>query len=226
VGNNTNGSSPGASTALKVFKEYWANPSYGTTATPGVFTRHRFGDAEFILLDDRFNRAAPTASAGSILGTDQTAWLISTLKASTATFKFVACGSLFGPGATESWYTERPAALAALHAAIKANKVQGVVFLSGDIHKSLFQSHLKATTGGYDIPELVSSPLANAQTGQTCTSGASGYSRRACEKDGNYVTEVDVDTTLADPQFTATLLDVNGAVRSTWTVKRSQLEVP
>ncbi|MBM4381522.1 MAG: alkaline phosphatase D family protein, partial [Deltaproteobacteria bacterium] len=183
-------------------------------------------DAEFFLLDDRYHRAAATASTGSILGTDQTAWLVSALKASTATFKFVACGSLFGPGATESWHNERPTALTALHAAIKNNKVQGVVFLSGDIHKSLFQTHLKATTGGYDIPELVSSPLANAQTGQTCTAGPAGYSRRACEKDGDYATEVEVDTTLADPQFTARLLDVNGAVRSTWTVKRSQLEVP
>jgi len=226
VGNNTNSTSTGRTTALKVFKEYWANPSFGTTATPGVFTTHRFGDAEFFLLDDRYHRAAATASTGSILGTDQTAWLVSVLKASTATFKFVACGSLLGPGATESWHNERPAALTALHAAIKSNKIQGVVFLSGDIHKSLFQEHLKATTGGYDIPELVSSPLANAQTGQTCTAGPTGYNRRACEKDGDYATEVEVDTTLADPQFKARILDVNGAVRSTWTVRRSQLEVP
>ncbi|MEN9797474.1 MAG: hypothetical protein RL653_1170 [Pseudomonadota bacterium] len=226
VGNNTNSTSAGASTALSVFKEYWANPSYGTSATPGVFSTHRFGDAEFFLVDDRYHRAAPTAGSGSILGTAQTAWLVSALKASTATFKFIACGSLFGPGATESWYNERPAALTALYSAIKTNKIHGVVFLAGDIHKSLFQSHLAATTGAYRIPELVSSPLANGQTGQTCSAGPSGYSRSGCEINGDYVTEVEVDTSLADPQFTARMLDVNGALRDSWTVKRSSLEVP
>lgn len=226
VGNNTNSTSAGGATALRVFKEYWANPSYGTAATPGAFTTHRFGDAEFFLVDDRTYRASPLAGSGSILGSAQTAWLVSALKSSTATFKFIGCGSLFGPGGTESWYNERRAALTALYSAIKTNKVHGVVFLAGDIHRSLFQSHLAATTGSYSIPELISSPLANAGTGQACTSAPSGYGRNGCEINGDYVTEVEVDTTLADPQFTARMLDVNGALRDTWTVKRSALEVP
>lgn len=41
-----------------LFQRYWANPSYGLTELPGVFTRFAFLDADFFLLDGRTYRAA------------------------------------------------------------------------------------------------------------------------------------------------------------------------
>ncbi len=44
--------------SLKLFRRYWANPSYGLEDLPGMFTTFSFLDADFFLLDDRFYRAA------------------------------------------------------------------------------------------------------------------------------------------------------------------------
>ena len=51
-------------TSLRVFRDYWLNPTYGTVETPGVFTRFTWGDVEFFLLDDRSYRAPDDWPAG------------------------------------------------------------------------------------------------------------------------------------------------------------------
>lgn len=43
---------------LRLFRRYWANPSYGLADIPGIFTTFSFQDADFFLLDDRYYRAA------------------------------------------------------------------------------------------------------------------------------------------------------------------------
>ena len=43
-------------TSLKIFKDYWANSTYGTAETPGVFGSFEWNDVEFFLLDDRYHR--------------------------------------------------------------------------------------------------------------------------------------------------------------------------
>lgn len=44
--------------SLRLFRRYWANPSYGLEGLPGIFTTFSFQDADFFLLDNRFYRAA------------------------------------------------------------------------------------------------------------------------------------------------------------------------
>lgn len=44
--------------SLRLFRRYWANPSYGLEDLPGIFTAFSFQDADFFLLDNRFYRAA------------------------------------------------------------------------------------------------------------------------------------------------------------------------
>lgn len=44
--------------SLRLFRRYWANPSYGLQELAGTFTTFSYQDADFFLLDNRFYRAA------------------------------------------------------------------------------------------------------------------------------------------------------------------------
>ena len=50
--NDANSSYPLKGDALKLFKRYFANPSYGLPETPGTFGNFTFNDAEIFLTDD------------------------------------------------------------------------------------------------------------------------------------------------------------------------------
>lgn len=60
--NNSNRSFIFKDDSLALFQRYWANPSYGQKALPGIFTTFSFLDVDFFLLDDRYYRAADTTA--------------------------------------------------------------------------------------------------------------------------------------------------------------------
>ena len=215
TGNNTDGSAPDKDVALRVFEEYWANGSYGLPDVPGVFSQHRWGDVALFLLDDRYWRGLDD----SILGDAQETWLLDALDASTATFKLLASGSQWTQeGSGDSW-AAFPAAQDRLRAALVEREIDGVVLLSGDIHRSELRL-LPGAAGGYDLPELTSSPLAN--TNSLCRDDGE---LRACLDDGVSFVHVSVDTTLDDPSLTARVIDGDSATRATWTLHASELQV-
>ena len=213
TGNNTDGTELGKIFALQGFEEYWANPSYGTQDILGVFSVYEYGDVDFFLLDDRFYRGF----ADSVLGAQQTEWLMTALSESDATFRFLISGSQWtAEGSTDSW-AAFPQARSDLFAHLAELNMGGVVLLSGDIHRSEFR--LLPREGAYDLPELTSSPLATWTNACPTSDELIG-----CYGDGISFVRVDVDTTLTDPELIATLFDVNGVERVSWTIKRSQLQ--
>lgn len=163
--NNSNRDFPLKATALSHFKDYWVNPGYGLPEVPGIFTRVPLGDVELFLLDDRYHRDddAGTDPSRSMLGAAQLAWLKRALQDSRASFKLIANGSRMlsdRPSADkrggEGWHNfpaERQAFLDWLAAA----RIDGVFFVSGDIH----YTHLTERTrpGTYPLTELTCSPL-------------------------------------------------------------------
>jgi len=163
--NNGDGSSPFIKSAFKSFRNYWANPSYGLDDTPGVFFEYQFGGVDFFLLDGRYYRDpndAPDKAGKTMLGAKQKAWLKERLRASKAPFKIIAAGGGWtvskGPGG-DSWasfLTERNE----LFDFIRDERIGGVVLLSGDSHFAELNAIPWSTNGGYDMFELVSSPLA------------------------------------------------------------------
>jgi alkaline phosphatase D len=214
VGNNTDGDDAGKETALRVFDEYWANPSGGTEATPGVFFSWSHGDIDFFFLDVRYYRGFDN----SILGAEQTQWLYDGLDASTATFKLLLSGSQWtSHGSSDSWATF-PEATAALYEHIRDQAIDGVVLLSGDVHRSEFRLNPGAD-GGYDFPEIVSSPLANSQS--SC--GGDGE-LLACFNSSSYWATLDIDTTVADATLLATIWDETGVEMAAWMILASELE--
>ena len=127
-------------TSLELFQRYWANPTYGLPGTPGVFGRARVGDVDIFLLDDRWYRSANDAIDGpdkTMLGTQQLAWLRNALIYSKAPVKLVVNGSQMWNEANrfEGWnhfLVERNAFAQWL----VAQRIDGVIFLSGDRHFS------------------------------------------------------------------------------------------
>ena len=139
--------------SLDIFKSYWPNPSYGLDTVPGIFTCFSQQDADFFLLDSRFH-----ASDSSMLGKAQFEWLIKKLKTSTANFKFIVSGTQilinnpFGEDLGDFGNAKQK-----LLAAIKQQKISGVLFLSGDRH---YGEILKLEQKNqYPLYEITSSPL-------------------------------------------------------------------
>jgi alkaline phosphatase D len=158
--NDSNSSFNLKDASLELFKRYWPNPSFGLPEHPGVFTIARQGDADFFLLDGRWYRDADldSGSAKVMFGATQMRWLKNALLNSTANFKIIASGSpmLDGPTPYESWShfnDERQGFIDWL----TANKVNGVMFLSGDRHHTEMLQWPRS--GTYPLHELICSPL-------------------------------------------------------------------
>lgn len=229
AGNNTDTSAPNKQHGLRAFQEYWANATYGTPETPGVFHSLGWGSVDVFMLDVRYHRSPDPKGTfdetGTVLGSGQTAWLEQALLASQATFKLIVSGTLFSYTGTsnqsESW-AEYPNARDELFDFIRDQKIGGVVLVSGDIHRSTFRKILRQPAGGYDLPEVVSSPLHN--TSGTCSDPFSDAEQIACVDGRELFMTLDVDPTLADPTLAATLIDIAGTEHASWTISRSELE--
>lgn len=163
--NNQDSRNPIKEEALEIFKQYWANPSYGLPDTPGVFFRYSYGQVDFFMLDDRYYRdpdAAPQGPEKTMLGAEQLAWLQAELEASTAVFKILVAGGGWtqAKGETgDSWAAfvdERNT----IFDFIRDRQITGVVLLSGDSHVGELNVIAWSEEGGYDFYDLVSSPLA------------------------------------------------------------------
>jgi alkaline phosphatase D len=151
--------------ALKVFKWYWCNPAYGLPEVPGVFFEYTYGGVDFFFLDGRYYRdpnESPDTPEKTFLGKEQFAWVKERLKNSTTPFKVLVCGSGWtaakGAGG-DSWaafLNERNA----LFDFIRDENIKGVVLLSGDTHTGECNAIDWSKHGGYDLYDLVSSPLA------------------------------------------------------------------
>lgn len=183
--NDADSSFPYREHALNLFTKYWANPAYGTAETPGCFFKFDYLDSEFFMLDDRYYRTQPTDKNPSMLGKGQLAWFKENLKQSKAVFKFIAIGSqVFNQVSTHECYWQFTEELDAIMKFIKDEKIEGVIFLTGDRHHSeLMKTDVR---DGYPVYEF------------TC-SGITSFRRRT-RRTAESVNPTRVPGTLADFQ--------------------------
>ena len=155
----------GKAKSFKVFSEYWANPAYGLPGTPGVFFRWSIGDVDFFLLDTRTYRDPNYTLDGpdkTHLGTRQKEWLKAGLRKSRAVFKVLVAsgGWTEGKGGFgDSWgafLNERDE----IFNFIRDRGITGVFLLAGDSHQPQINVIPWSAFGGYDLYEVISSPLA------------------------------------------------------------------
>jgi alkaline phosphatase D len=162
--NDSDRSFPLKNRAREVFDLYWSNPpfdAYDPAEGPGVYRHFSWSDVDFFLLDNRTFRApvnAPDGPDKALLGDAQTRWLLDALTASRAPFKVVVSGTqVLNPLAIQENWARHPDARQALLDALRARRVEGVVFLSGDRHHSeLIRLDLP---GLYPLYDFTSSPL-------------------------------------------------------------------
>lgn len=132
--------------ALQLFKNYWGNKTFGEPDNEGIYTKFKWSDAEFILMDDRYHRS-PNDLQDSIngkpnsdkqfYGKQQLEWLKNSLISSKSVFKFIVTGGqMLNPMADKECFRFYPAEFNELMGFIVENKINGVVFLSGDRHFS------------------------------------------------------------------------------------------
>ncbi|HVX89835.1 MAG TPA: alkaline phosphatase D family protein [Gemmatimonadales bacterium] len=143
------------------FELFFRNPSTGVPSVPeGITTQFAWGDVEFFLMDDRWFRAPDRRTTGPrpYFGDAQVQWLIDALASSRATFKVIAVGGqVLNPAALWENYATYPEERQRLLDAIAAERIPGVLFLSGDRH------HTELTRldrpGTYPLYDLTVSPL-------------------------------------------------------------------
>jgi alkaline phosphatase D len=75
---NSDSTLKGKEDSLRIFKEYWANPSCGEPDNPGCYFTFSRGDVQFFMLDCRYYRSpnkAPDGPEKTMLGAKQLEWL-------------------------------------------------------------------------------------------------------------------------------------------------------
>jgi alkaline phosphatase D len=150
------------------FMNYWCNKTYGQDGK-GIYSKVSFSDCDFFLLDCRTFRDdsrmdQATSPDKTMLGKTQLEWLKNNLVFSTAAFKFICLGGQFlNENTTEETYNLYKKERKEIIDFITANKILGVVFISGDRHHSEMIRKERPPTatsaGGYDLYDITTSPL-------------------------------------------------------------------
>ncbi len=205
---------------LKVFTENFVNPAYGLDAMrPGCFHRFAIGDVDFILLDCRFYRQNPHEIKNpTMLGPDQKRWLMEQLKQSKATFKVVASSVPWAsgtkPGSKDTW-DGFPEEREEIFSFIADQKIEGVVLISADRHRS--DAWRIQRPGAYDLFDFSSSKLTNAMSHPVMEGCLFGYSELPSAGLLRF------DTSAEDPAVTYRIMNIDGEIMHSLTLRKSQL---
>jgi hypothetical protein len=152
----------------------WVNPGYGDEQLQdGIYYSFHHGDVHFIVTDDQWFRDFGTRNR---LGEKQTEWLRNELVSSTATFKVIVIGSDI---MERGWESD----LYNIGRIVTDNRIEGVLFNAGDVHRNEFKSMDYEGSWPYKVTQITSSGIARVW-------------RRP------YV-HIKVDTQAADPTMTA-----------------------
>lgn len=160
--NDSDGSFWNKETTLEAFKLFWPNPSFGFEYLPGAISYFNYGDADFILLDNRYYRE-PNKKSGenkTMLGKKQLDWLKNTLVSSQSRFKIVVMGGqILNTNPAYEAYTnngfkeERNEIINFIY----QENIENVIFLTGDVHYTVLDKLEKE--GEPIIYELTFSPF-------------------------------------------------------------------
>jgi len=201
----------------KVFKENWPNPYYGGgPKQPGCWFDFNLGDVDFFMTDGRYYR---DFKKGSMLGPVQKEWLKEKLKASKATFKVIASGTLWTETADkngkDSWWGV-PAEREDILGTIDRHKIGGVILLSADRHRT--DVYQIKRPKGYTLYEFETSKLTNNHTHNTRKDAIFSYNK------GNYFGLLDFDLSVKDPTVTFRCITIDDRDVYSITIPRSRLE--
>lgn len=217
----------------EIFKNYMLNPSYGEEGK-GIYTKVNYSDVDLFLTDDRYFRSEdemPDSINGipskekHFFGPIQMEWLKNSLEFSNATFKIIVIGSqILNPLGKAENMQRYSAEYNELINFIKTQKINGVVFFSGDRHHS--EVIRIEPPGFYPLYDV------------TISSYTAGISKASGDEEKNIyrVKETLVEEnnfgkiTVAGPKDSRTMkvdfLGTKGQKLGTWSVNSKDLKVP
>ncbi len=194
----------------KVFRENWVNPYYGGgDKQPGCWFDFSIGDVDFFMTDGRYYRdfKGKPRNERSMLGPVQKKWLLEKLQASKAKFKVIASGTLWtehaDKGGADSWWGA-PAEREEIFAHINKHKIDGVILLSADRHRT--DIYKIERPQGYPLYEFETSKMTNNHTHGTRKEALFSYNQ------GNFYGMLTFDTTKSDPQMTFRCITIDDKV--------------
>jgi len=203
----------------QVYKQNWNNPSYGGGAEqPGCWFRFSIADVDFFMLDGRYYRTDPADPHPSMLGPVQKQWLFQALQASRGTFKVLVSPVpwAFGtkPGSRDTWegYKQERAEIFSF---LTENKINGVILLSADRHRSdLWRIDRE---GAYPLYEFESSKLTNVHTHKEIPGALFGYNQKCS------FGKLLFDTDRPDPTVSYEIYSIDNELVDKITLSRSEL---
>ena len=150
----------------RVFMNYFCNPSYGENGQ-GVYSMISWADVDVFMTDGRWWRSEDRVKDSvdgkpnpekRMLGKEQMDWLKNSLLYSYATFKIIAVGSqVLNPVSPFDGWWDFPVEYQELMNFLKENKINGVLFVTGDSHHSEI---IKVDRPGtYPLYDITVSPL-------------------------------------------------------------------
>jgi alkaline phosphatase D len=203
---------------FRLFRQNWNNPAYGDAEWPGVWFNFSIGDVDFFMLDGRFYRTNPHLEEPTMLGPVQKAWLFDQLKASEATFKVIASPvpwSFESKGESLDTWNGFKAERKELFDFLAANKIDGVILISADRHRS--DAWLIERPEGYALYEFESSRLTNQHVHRVMPGSLFGYNEK---QSFGLLT---FDTTLPDPEITYQIYSIDDELIYTLKVKKNEI---
>ncbi|WP_395740395.1 alkaline phosphatase D family protein [Prosthecobacter sp.] len=213
--NNSDGTEAGKADSLKTFQEFWANPACGEADNPGCYFTFTRGDVQFFMCDGRYHRSpnkAEDAPGKTMLGEKQLAWLKRELLASKAKVKLVANGSEWESYGSEDSWTQFKQERDPFLRWIDEQKLEGVIFLSGDRHFS----------SGYHINgrflELSAGPF-----GSDNSKLRANQERFTGFDDGRLWGVLDIDTTASPPRVAYEFWQTGHSMRERREISWAQL---
>lgn len=216
----------------EIWKKYWCNPSYGENGQ-GIYTMMSWGDADIFLTDDRWFRSVNNMKDSvdgfpniekQMLGEQQMEWLKNSLLFSTATFKIIAMGSqVLNPVSPYERLQDFPAEYDELMNFIKDNKINGILFLTGDRHHSEI---IKVDRPGtYSLYDITVSPL----TSGTHTFGGpeknNPYRVLGIDEKQNYA-KFSFSGKRGERKLTVNFYGIKGDPLGEWSIGEKELKTP
>ena len=205
--------------STELYKTFWPNSGYESQGSgEGIFATYKYEDVEFFLTDSRYYR-----SRYEYLGSSQLEQLKKKLLNSTATFKFIALGTVTvipternGP----ETYIYQTGEREELFNFIYENNISGVIFLSGDIHRSYFAQYKPDCNSTYPFYEYTCSPLTS-----NAGNGHYNYADLFVEinQTHNYG-KIDISGTIGNRVCTINSKDASGNILYTLAINENELK--
>ncbi|HEX4878081.1 MAG TPA: alkaline phosphatase D family protein [Chitinophagaceae bacterium] len=216
----------------KVFNSYFCNPSAGENGQ-GIYTMTNWGDVDVFMTDDRWWRSADAMKDSvdgkpnpekRVLGKQQMEWLKNSLLYSNATFKIIAFGSqVLNPVSPFDKLWDFPVEYDELMNFLKDNKINGVVFLTGDRHHSEI---IKVDRPGtYSLYDITSSPLTSGTHKFGGPEKDNPYRVLGIDEKQNY-TRISFSGKRNDRKMTVEYLGIKGEKLGEWTISEKELKTP